>query len=76
MCIACRRSKDQDSLLRIARAPDRRVTLWQGSGRSAYVCKDRECIQGALAKSRLEKALRCRVSQEDQQALQKELYAN
>ncbi|MEZ0326026.1 MAG: YlxR family protein [Fimbriimonas sp.] len=71
--MGCRRSKDQDSLLRVAKAPDGRVTTWKGSGRSAYICPDPNCIEAALAKVKLDRALRTRVSQEDIQALRTEL---
>jgi len=72
-CIACKRKTEQSSFWRVARDFEGRVALWKGLGRSAYICKQQECLEGALAKGRLERALRGPVSNEDKRVLREEL---
>ncbi len=45
MCIICRKRIEQKKLLRL-QEKDKRVVLYQGSGRSFYLCKD--CIEKKL----------------------------
>lgn len=54
-CIACRRKTDQLSLLRISANGTLTTT---SSGRSAYVCPTLTCLDAALRKDRLGRALR------------------
>ncbi len=72
-CIACKRKSNQGFFWRVARNIEGRVAMWEGLGRSAYICKRQECLDGALAKGRLERALRGTVSNEDRQALREKL---
>lgn len=72
-CIACKRKTDQVSFWRVARNLEGRVAMWNGLGRSAYICKTSECLEGAMAKGRLERALRGSVSNEDKRVLREEL---
>ena len=72
-CIACKRKTDQISFWRVARDFEGRVALWKGHGRSAYFCKRLECLESAMAKGRLERALRGTVSNEDKRVLREEL---
>ena len=44
-----------------------------GIGRSAYICRNAECIEAALAKERLARALKTAVGGSDKQALRTEL---
>jgi len=72
-CIACKRKNDQGFFWRVARDFEGRVTLWKGRGRSAYICKEDQCLDVALGKGRLERALRGPVSNEDKRVLREEL---
>jgi len=72
-CIACKHKTDQVSFWRVARDLEGRVALWKGLGRSAYICKRLECLEGAMAKGRLERALKGAVSNEDKRVLREEL---
>lgn len=72
-CIACKRKTDQASFWRVARDFEGRATLWKGLGRSAYICKTEACLERAMHKGRLERALRGPVSDEDRHALREEL---
>lgn len=60
-CIACRRKGAPDSFFRIARRNDEELGLFdrkQSQGRTAYVCPVEQCIEKALAKDRLARALK------------------
>lgn len=67
-CIACRRRNDQASFLRLAFPKDGSLGLFQGSGRSAYVCPDRSCLDEAFSKGKLDRALRRAVPAPDKEA--------
>lgn len=60
-CVGCRLEAGRRDLLRLVRAPDGMVRVdAQGSapGRGAYVHRERSCVQAALARGALGKALR------------------
>ncbi len=59
-CVACRNSKQQNEMLRIARVNneymlDRSNKL---GGRGAYVCKDKQCIELTIKKKLLNRAFK------------------
>jgi uncharacterized protein len=59
-CVACRESHDKRELLRVVRAPDGTVAFdptRKANGRGAYVCRDATCIETAIAKGGLARAL-------------------
>ena len=78
-CIACRQKRPKRELIRVVRTsaggpPSARALevdpKGKRAGRGAYLCRDRQCWQVALdpappARKQLERALRCRVSDED-----------
>ena len=56
----CRSSKDKRELLRIVRTPAGNVVFdatGKANGRGAYVCRDDECITGAVERGGLRRAL-------------------
>jgi predicted RNA-binding protein YlxR (DUF448 family) len=60
-CVGCRTAGSKRSLLRIARSPQGHVTVDErGSapGRGAYVHRNRTCLEAALARGALWRALR------------------
>ncbi len=57
-CIACKRKGDQTSFMRIASKTLDVLTPGPSQGRSAYVCPQAACLDAALAKGRLSRALR------------------
>ena len=75
-CIACRRKEECSAFLRVARSPLGRLGLWEGSGRSAYLHPTAACVEAALQKGRLERALRSPVGTAEREALKIELYAD
>ena len=65
-CISCKKQEDKKEFLRIVRTKNMEIFFdpnFKFFGRSAYICKDKKCINYAFSKKRLEKALR--VSQID-----------
>jgi predicted RNA-binding protein YlxR (DUF448 family) len=59
-CVACRTERTKRDLTRIVRTPDRQVVLDPGgrlAGRGAYVCPDGDCLQRAIKKGALARAL-------------------
>ena len=70
-CIACRRTQDKRSLIRLVNN-EGEVTIDPGgkkSGRGAYLCPVRECWELGLKKKRLEYALRTTLREEDNEEL-------
>lgn len=60
MCVACREMRDKRSLIRIVKTPEQEVKIdltGKANGRGAYLCKTEECINLALKKKQLERAL-------------------
>lgn len=59
LCISCRQTAHRDTLWRVVRTfPNREIALDEGMGRSAYLCKNQQCLEMAQKKNRLGKALR------------------
>ncbi|NIT80089.1 MAG: DUF448 domain-containing protein, partial [Thermoplasmata archaeon] len=59
-CIGCRTEREKEELVRLVRYGDRVVVDYKGKlpGRGAYVCPRLPCIEGAMKKRRLERALK------------------
>ena len=58
-CVACRRTRPRDEMVRIARRPDGAVVVdrsGRAAGRGAYVCPEASCAE--RAPRRLARALR------------------
>ncbi|GEM_PF-6517051 len=72
-CIACRRKEEYTAFLRVARDATGRLGPWKGSGRSAYLHPTAACLEAALQKGRLERALKGPVTALEREALKNEL---
>ena len=57
-CVGCRTKRPQQELIRIGRRSDGSVSIGAVSGRGAYVCREKDCIETAFANDRLRRALR------------------
>jgi uncharacterized protein len=60
MCVACRTSRPKRELQRIVRTPQRDVVIdptGRLAGRGAYVCLGTDCLNIAIKKGTLERAL-------------------
>lgn len=72
-CVSCRELFDRTQLWRVIRLADGGVTLDQGMGRSAYLCRNRSCLDDARRKKKLQRALRCQVADSIVEALEQRL---
>ncbi|MCS7066583.1 MAG: YlxR family protein [Fimbriimonadales bacterium] len=71
-CASCRRTAPKSELMRFTRQKEPETGGWrvmldpsqQQPGRGAYLCPRRECVQHALKKRTLERALRAPVPRE------------
>ena len=73
-CIGCHQKQPKRELLRVVRTPAGTLELdteGKHPGRGAYMCLNRTCPQMALEQRKLERALKCRVSDEDIVSLKK-----
>ena len=72
-CVTCRQLLDRKQLWRVIRDHQEGVVLDEGMGRSAYLCPNEACLEEALRRKRLQKALRCQVPNSVVEVLQKRL---
>ena len=59
-CVACRESKNQHEMLRIAKNGDLVIVDENGKagGRGAYVCKNEDCLKKTISKRLLNRAFK------------------
>lgn len=76
-CIACRKIGEKHEFLRVVRKKSGEVVFdseFKEFGRSAYLCKKKECIEKGFKRKRLEKALRINsISKEVKERLKEEI---
>lgn len=66
-CVACQQMQPKKSLLRVVRTPEHELLVdatGKKSGRGAYLCIKRECVELAKKKRALEHALDVKVPAE------------
>lgn len=71
-CIACRQKRAKWELVRIVRNPQGELEIdlrGKKAGRGAYVCKSKDCWNTALAKKKLDSALKYQVTVEERNSL-------
>ena len=76
MCIGCRRTASVDELVRLSCAPDGSVDVGPGTGRGAWLCAPPDglaCLDQAVRKRVLDKALRTTVSDAELEAVRAKL---
>ncbi len=64
-CIACRESEAKRGLIRVVRTPEGPVeldTTGKRNGRGAYLCRQQECWDKALATGALSRALKTEIA--------------
>lgn len=75
-CLGCMNTFAKNELIRIVRTPDGDVCLdftGKKSGRGAYICKDPLCLKKARKAKRLENNLKCQISDQVFESLEKTL---
>ena len=66
-CIGCRTVRPKRDLIRVVRTPEGEILLdptGKQSGRGAYLCPDTACMEQALRKKQLERALEAAITPE------------
>ena len=58
ICISCRKEYDRKNLLKITKDHKKGIIFQKGMGRSAYICKSKECYSASKIKKKLQKALK------------------
>ena len=58
LCISCRKTYDRKNLLKITKDHKQGIMIQKGMGRSAYICKSKECYSDCKIKKKLQKALK------------------
>ena len=73
-CVACRVSRPKGSLIRVGRTTEGAIQVGAAApGRGAYVCPDAACIEGAVRRGGLQRALRGRIGARDLARLEEQL---
>ena len=86
-CIGCMEMKAKKELIRIVKTPEKKdengeilqqseITVdatGKKSGRGAYICKNRECLQKAVKSRRLERSFSCKIPEEVYQKLNEDV---
>lgn len=60
MCTGCMEMKPKKELIRVVKTPEGEVSVdltGKKSGRGAYICKDKECLEKAFKAKRLSRNL-------------------
>ena len=57
-CISCKKTYDRINLLKITNDHKLGIIFKTGMGRSAYICKSRECNTDSKIRKKLQKALK------------------
>ena len=75
-CMGCRERKEKRQLIRVVRKTDGSVCVdFSGkvSGRGAYICPDKACLNKALKSKSLERSLEVPIPEEVYGRLEKEM---
>lgn len=71
-CIVCRETTAKRDLVRVVRGIDGRIEVdftGKKPGRGAYICRTRECFEGALKRRSIEHALQTTILPDDREKL-------
>ena len=75
-CIGCMETREKRDLIRVVRSPEGDISIdftGKKSGRGAYLCFSRECLDKAIKNHGLERSLKTAVPDEVYERLKKEL---
>ena len=74
ICISCRKTYDRTDLLKITKDHKKGIIMLQkGMGRSAYICKSKNCYSDSKIKKKLQKALKTFLEPEFIEIFEKEI---
>ena len=62
-CVACRQAKLKQEMLRVCRVGDEYIIdeTYKANGRSAYICKNKECLTKTIDKKLLNRSFKTNV---------------
>mgnify|MGYP006234120247 CR=1 FL=1 len=75
VCISCRKTYNRKNLLKITKDHKKGILFQNGMGRSAYICKSKECQSDSKIKKKLQKALKTYLDPDFIDIFKKELQA-
>jgi len=73
LCISCRKTYNRKDLLKITKDHKKGIMLQKGMGRSAYICKSKNCYSDSKIKKKLQKALKTFLNPEFIEMFEKEI---
>ncbi|MDC2975691.1 YlxR family protein [Prochlorococcus sp. AH-736-D23] len=73
VCISCRKTYDRKDLLKITKDYKKGISFQKGMGRSAYICKSKNCYSDSKIKKKLQKALKTSLEPEFIEIFEKEI---
>ena len=73
MCISCRKIYDRENLIKITKDHKLGIIFQKGMGRSAYICKTKNCFSDSKIKKKLQKALKTSLEPEFVEIFEKEI---
>ncbi|MDA9746620.1 YlxR family protein [Prochlorococcus sp. AH-736-K20] len=73
LCISCRKTYDRKDLLKITKDQNQGIMFGRGMGRSAYICKSKNCHSDSKIKKKLQKALKTFLEPEFIEIFEKEI---
>ena len=76
MCTGCMEMKPKKELIRIVKSPEGEVSVdltGKKSGRGAYICRSKECLEKAFKTKRLSRNLDVVISEEVAEELKEEI---
>ena len=79
MCVGCREMREKKALLRIVKNADGVICFdrtGKVSGRGAYVCRSKECLEKAVRQHQLERALETKIDEAVYAQLMEEIHAD
>ncbi len=72
-CVSCRKTYDRKNLLKITNDHNQGIMFHKGIGRSAYICKQKNCLSDSKIKKKLQKALKTFLEEEFIEIFEKEI---
>jgi hypothetical protein len=73
ICISCKKTYDRINLLKITKDHKQGIMFHNGMGRSAYICKSKNCHSDSKIKKKLQKALKTFLEPEFIEIFEKEI---
>ena len=73
LCISCRKTYDRKDLIKITKDHEQGIMFQKGMGRSAYICKSKQCLADSKIKKKLQKALKTYLEPEFIHIFEKEI---